>query len=89
MSLKYNMEGLLKKLKIKKRIVTLFIDMRSMYFLTKNRIPHPTTCKELIELQVLNGEELLEKHLSYGPSNAQYTSRFSTRVLIVTIDISI
>ena len=32
---------------------------------------------ELIELQVLNGDELLEKHLSEGPSNAQYTSRFS------------
>ena len=34
------------------------------------------------ELQVLNGEELLEKHLSEGPSNAQYTSRFSARLLI-------
>ena len=60
--------------------------MRSIYFLAKNRIPHSTTYKELIELQVL-GDELLEKHLSEGPSNAQYTSRFSARVLIEVIDI--
>ena len=55
--------------------------MRSIYFLAKNRIPHS------IELQVLNGDELLEKHLSEGPSNAQYTSRFSERKLIEVIDI--
>ena len=61
--------------------------MSSMYFLAKNRIPHSTTYKELIELQVLNGDELLEKHLSEGPFNAQYTSRFSARVLIEAIDI--
>ena len=60
---------------------------RSIYFLAKNRIPHSTTYKELIELQVLNGDELLEKHLSEGPSNAQYTSRFSARMLIEAIDI--
>ena len=30
---------------------------------------------------------MLEKHLSEGPSNAQYTSRFSARVLIEAIDI--
>ena len=59
--------------------------MRSIYFLAKNRIPHSTTYKELIELQVLNGDEFLEKHLSEGPSNAQYTSRFSTRMLIEVI----
>ena len=55
--------------------------MRSIYFLAKNRIPHSITCK------VLNGIELLEKHLSEGPSNAQYTSRFSVRMLIEAIDI--
>ena len=47
--------------------------MSSIHFLAKNHIPHSTTYKELIELQVLNGDELLEKHLSEGPSNAQYT----------------
>ena len=36
---------------------------------------------------MLNGDELLEKHLSEGPSNAQYTSRFSAGVLIEAIDI--
>ena len=36
---------------------------------------------------MLNGDELLEKHLSEGPSNAQYTSRFSARVLIEAIGI--
>ena len=41
----------------------------------------------VIELQVLNSNELLEKHLSEGPSNAQYTLRFSARVLIEAINI--
>ena len=36
---------------------------------------------------MLNGNELLEKHRSEGPFNAQYTSRFSARVLIEAIDI--
>ena len=57
--------------------------MRSIYFLAKNRIPHSTSFKELIVLQVLNGDE---KHLSEGPSNAQYTSKFSDRLLIEAID---
>ena len=61
--------------------------MRPIYILAKNRIPHSTTYTELIELQVLNGDGLLEKHLSEGSSNAQYTSRFSARVLIEAIDI--
>ena len=60
---------------------------RFIYFLAKNHIPPSTTYKELIEFQVLNGNELLEKHRSEGPSNAQYTSRFSDRVLIEAIDI--
>ena len=36
---------------------------------------------------MLNGNKLLEKHLSEGPSNAQYTPRFSARVLIEATDI--
>ena len=35
--------------------------MRSIYFLAKYRIPHLTTYKELIEFQVHNGDELLDK----------------------------
>ena len=61
--------------------------MKYIYFLAKNRIPHSTTYQELIELQVLNGDKLLDKNLGEGPSNAQYTSRFSVRVLIEGIDI--
>ena len=38
--------------------------MCSIYFWANNHIPHSTTYKELIELHVLNGEELHEKHLS-------------------------
>ena len=34
-----------------------------------------------------NGNELLEKHFSEEPSNAQYTSRLSANVLIEAIDI--
>ena len=39
----------------------------------------------IIRLQathILNGHELLVKHLSEGPSNALYTSRLSASVLI-------
>ena len=72
----------------KKNREIILKSMRPIYFLAKNRIPHSTTYKELIiELQVLNGDKLLEKHLSEGPSNARYTSRFSARVLIETNDI--
>ena len=40
--------------------------MRSIYILAKNLIPHSTTYKELIEFQVLNGDDLLETYLSEG-----------------------
>ena len=36
---------------------------------------------------MLNCDELLKKYLSERPSNAQYTSRFSARMLIEAIDI--
>ena len=55
--------------------------------MVENRIPHSTTFMELIELQLLNGGKLLEKHLSDGQSNAQCTRRFNTSVLIEAIDI--
>ena len=61
--------------------------IRTTYFLAKNCIPHSTIYKELVELQVLNGDKLHEKHLSEGPSKAQYTSRFSARMLTEMIDI--
>ena len=40
--------------------------IRSIYFMAKNRIHHSTTYKEVIELQVLNGDELLESILVKG-----------------------
>ena len=61
------------------------IDWKHAIELLKQHIP--TTYKELIERQVLNGDKLLEKHLSKGLSNDQYKSRFSARVLIEAIDI--
>ena len=86
--LKYNVQVLLNKLEQKKNISEIILKLiRYINFLVKNRIPHSTTYRELVELQVLNGNELLEKHFSEGPSNAQYTSRFSARVLIEAIDI--
>ena len=55
--------------------------------MAKNRIPQSTTYKDLIELQMLNGDELQEKHLGEEPSNVQYTSRFRARVLLEAIEI--
>ena len=73
--------------KKKNREIILKLMRSILYFLTKNCIPHSTTYKELIELQVLNGNKLLAKHLSEWPYNAQHTSRYSARVLIEVFDI--
>ncbi len=47
--------------------------LRSVYFFAKNRIPHTTTYSALVDLQIANGDELLQRHITGGPSNAQYT----------------
>ena len=60
--------------------------MRSIYFLAKNKIPHTTVYPNLIALQIANGDWLLEQHLTYGASNAQYTSKFSAVMLLKTLD---
>ena len=60
--------------------------LRSIYFLTKKRIPHTTTFENIIELQIANGDELLKQHVEQGPSNAQYTSKFLSVSLIEAID---
>ena len=60
--------------------------LRSIYFLTKSRIPHTTTFEDIIELQIANGDALLKQHVEQGPSNAQYTSKFSSVSLIEAID---
>ena len=40
----------------------------------------------LIELQVANGDKLLEQHINEQPLNAQYTSKFSATMMIEAID---
>ncbi len=60
--------------------------LRSVYFLAKNRIPHTTTYSALVDLQIANGGELLQLHVTGGPSNAQYTSSFSCKSLLSAID---
>ena len=55
-------------------------------FSLKTRIPHTTVFPDLIELLVVNGDTLLEKHLQENPANAQYTSKFSTVSTIEAID---
>ena len=37
--------------------------LRSVYFLVKNRIPHSTMYSNVIELQIANGDILLEQHI--------------------------
>jgi len=51
---------------------------RSLYFLVKHRMPHTTTFEDLIELQIDNGNEQLEKHKRTCPSNATYVSKATT-----------
>ena len=38
--------------------------LRSAYFLAKNRIPHTTVYPHLVNLQVANGDNLLEQHMA-------------------------
>ena len=61
--------------------------LRSVYFLARNRIPHSTIYGELIDLQVANGDQLLERHIKEEhPLNTQYTSRYSGTMMIEAID---
>ena len=60
--------------------------LRSTYFLVKNHIPHTTTLSKLVQLQVVNGDELLKRHVEEGAANAQYTSSFSATAIIEAID---
>ncbi len=75
----------IEKKKEKNRSILLKL-FRSVYFLVKNRIPHSNTYSELVQLQIMNGDKLLEQHLAEGPLNARYISRFSAAVLIRSID---
>ena len=59
--------------------------LRSIYFLAKNRLPLTTTFDPLAQLQIANGDELLQ-HVKEGPQNAQYTSKFSAVMLLEAIN---
>ena len=52
----------------------------------KNKIAHTTVYSDLIALQVANGDELLEEHITKGAKNAQYISKFSSVMLLDAID---
>ena len=60
--------------------------LRSTYFLAKNRIPHTTVYRRLLDLQVANGDTVLDQHMTENPLNTQYTSKFSVTMLIEAID---
>ena len=57
----------LKEEKSRNREIILKL-LRSVYFLVKNRIPHSTTYKGLVELQVENGDKLLYRAAHKGRS---------------------
>ena len=60
--------------------------LRSIYFLANNRLPLTTTFDPLVQLQIANGDELLQQHVKEGPQNAQYTSKFSAVMLLEAIN---
>ena len=60
--------------------------LRLTYFLVKDRIPHMTTFPHSIQLQVTNGDKVLEQHISESPSNAKYISTFIIAGMIEAID---
>ena len=60
--------------------------LRSIYFPAKNRLPLTTTFDPLVQLQIANGDELLQQHVKEGPQNAQYTSKFSAVMLLEAIN---
>ena len=46
-----------------------------MYFLAKNRLSLTTTFEKLVQLQIANGDEVLQQHVEEG-AHDQYTSKF-------------
>ena len=55
----------LEERKERNKIIMLKL-FRSIYFLVKNHIPHTILFSKLVELQVANGDAILEKHVSEG-----------------------
>ena len=73
-------------LNVGREIEMFYLLLRSAYFFAKNRIPHTTVYPHLVNLEVANGDNLLEQHIKQNPSNAQYSSKFSVTMLIEAID---
>ena len=71
--------------RVKNRAVLLEL-LRSVYFLAKNRLPLTTIYKEVVQLQVENGDANLKQHLDQGPRNAQYVLNFSVVMVMEAID---
>lgn len=69
----------------KNRAVLLKL-LRSVYFMVKQHISHTTNYTDLLDLQIANGDQVLEQHIAHGPANAQYTSKFAVTSLISAID---
>ena len=42
--------------------------LRCVYFIVKHHISHTTTYQDLQALQVANGDQLLEQHMTQGPA---------------------
>ena len=59
--------------------------MRSLYFLVRHRIPHTTTFKDLIKLQIENGNGQLKMHKDKAPSNVTYLSNITIADLLKSI----
>jgi len=60
--------------------------LRSVDILARNIIPHSTIYGILVDLQVANGDQLLERHIKEHPLHAQYTSRYSAATMVEAID---
>ena len=71
--------------RVKNRTILLKL-LRSIYFLAKNCLPLTTTFDQLVQLQIANGDGVVQQHVEEGPQNAQYTSKFSAVMLLEAID---
>ena len=57
--------------------------LRSIHLLAKNKIAHTTVYPDL---QVANGDELLEEHVTEGASKAPFTSKYGAVILLEALD---
>ena len=65
-------------------MIVVFLSITIHLLPSKESNPHTTCFQDLVEFQIENGDEVLKLH-SEGPSNAQYTSKFSQTEMIEAI----